>query len=99
MLTILNQTDMKSFNSVRKEYPYSRILMKINTLDDCEGQLLAVSDSAESDDDLCEKLHEFLDHDCRKLRSGRKPKCYVQCQMRVFILSTANCIYFAKGMQ
>lgn len=63
MLTILNQTDMKSFNSVRKEYPYSRILMKINTLDDCEGQLLAVSDSAESDDDLCEKLHEFLDHD------------------------------------
>ena len=53
MLTILNQTDMKSFNSVRKEYPYSRILMKINTLDDCEGQLLAVSDSAESDYDLC----------------------------------------------
>lgn len=63
MLKILNQTDMKSFNSVKKEYPYSRILMKINTLDDCKGQLLAVSDSAESDDDLCEKLHEFLDKD------------------------------------
>ena len=60
MLRILNQTDMKSFNSTRKEYPYSRILMKINTLDDCEGQMLAVSDSAESDDDLCEKLHELI---------------------------------------
>ena len=63
MLKILNQTDTKTFNSVRQEYPYSRILMKINTLDDCEGQLLAVSDSIESDDDLCEKLHEFLDND------------------------------------
>ena len=28
--------------------------MRINSLDDCEGQLMAVSDSAESDDDLCE---------------------------------------------
>ena len=45
------------------QYPYSRILIKINTLDDYEGQILAVSDSAESDDDLCEKLHEFLDND------------------------------------
>ena len=63
MLKMMNQTDIKSFNSVRKEFPYSRILMRINTLDDCEGQLLAVSDSAESDDDLCEKLHEFLDKD------------------------------------
>ena len=62
MLKILNQTDIKSFNSARKEYPYSRILMKINTLDDYEGQLLAVSDSVESDDDLCEMLHEFLDN-------------------------------------
>lgn len=63
MLKVLNQTDIKSFNSVRKEYPYSRILMRINTLDDREGQILAVSDSTESDDDLCEKLHEFLDND------------------------------------
>ncbi|MDE5824700.1 MAG: hypothetical protein K2H91_08475 [Lachnospiraceae bacterium] len=62
MLKMLNQTDTRSFNSVRKEYPYSRILMKINTLDDCEGQLLAVSDSVESDDDLCEMLHEYLDN-------------------------------------
>lgn len=63
MLKMLNQTDIKSFSSARKEYPYSRILMRINTLDDYEGQLVAVSDSAESDDDLCEKLHEFLDRD------------------------------------
>lgn len=63
MLKILNQTDVKSFNRVKKEYPYSRILMKINSLDDCEGQLMAVSDSVESDDDLCEKLHELLDND------------------------------------
>lgn len=63
MLRMLHQTDIKSFNTVRKEYPYSRILMKINTLDDSEGQLLAVSDSVESDDELCVKLHEFLDND------------------------------------
>lgn len=63
MLKMLNQADIKSFSSVKKEYPYSRILMKINTLDDYEGQILAVSDSTESDDDLCEKLHEFLDND------------------------------------
>ncbi len=36
MLKMMNQTDIKSFNSVRKEFPYSRILMRINTLDDCE---------------------------------------------------------------
>lgn len=52
MLKVLNQTDIKSFNSVRKEYPYSRILMRINTLDDREGQILAVSDSTESDDGI-----------------------------------------------
>lgn len=63
MLKMLNQTDIKSFNSVRKEYSYSRVLMRINTLDDREGQIMAVSDSTESDDDLCEKLHEFLDND------------------------------------
>lgn len=63
MLRILNQTDVKSFNIVRSEFPYSRILMRINTLDDSEGCLLAVSDSEESDDDLCEKMHECLEKD------------------------------------
>lgn len=63
MLRILNQTDIKSFNRVRNEFPYSRILMRIASLDDGEGQLMAVSDSADSDDDLCEKLHEYLEKD------------------------------------
>ena len=63
MLRVLNQTDIKSFNKVRSEFPYSRILMRINSLDDYEGQLMAVSDSAESDDDLCEKMHECLEKD------------------------------------
>ncbi len=68
--------------------------MKINTLDDCEGQAVAVSDSGQShDDDLCEKLHEFWIMIycvyCRKLRSGRKPKCYVQCQNEG--VYTVNC--------
>ncbi len=63
MLKILNQTDIKSFNRVKNEFPYSRILMRIHSLDDCEGQLMAVSDSTESDDELCEKLHEFLEKD------------------------------------
>lgn len=63
MLRVLNQTDIKSFNRVRNEYPYSRVLMRIASLDDGEGQLVAVSDSADSDDDLCEKLHEYLEKD------------------------------------
>ncbi len=63
MLRILNQTDIKSFNRVRSEFPYSRILMRINTLDDSEGCLMAVSDSEESDDALCEKMHECLEKD------------------------------------
>ncbi len=58
-----NKTDIKSFDNVRKKYTYSRILMKINTLDHRKGQLLAVSDSTDSDDGLCEKMHEFLDSD------------------------------------
>ncbi len=63
MLHVLNQTDIKSFNKVRSEFPYSRILMRINSLDDGEGQMVAVSDSADSDDELCEKLHEYLEKD------------------------------------
>lgn len=63
MLHMFNQTDIKSFNKVRSEFPYSRILMRINSLDDGEGQLVAVSDSADSDDELCEKLHEYLEKD------------------------------------
>ena len=63
MLHMFNQTDIKSFNKVRSEFPYSRILMRIASLDDGEGQLVAVSDSADSDDDLCEKLHEYLEKD------------------------------------
>lgn len=63
MLHVFNQTDIKSFNKVRSEFPYSRILMRINSLDDGEGQLVAVSDSADSDDELCEKLHEYLEKD------------------------------------
>lgn len=63
MLHMFNQTDIKSFNKVRSEFPYSRILMHINSLDDGEGQLVAVSDSADSDDELCEKLHEYLEKD------------------------------------
>lgn len=63
MLRVLNQTDIKSFNTVKREFPYSRILMQIDSLDDGEGQLLAVSDSEDSDDDLCKKLHEYLEKD------------------------------------
>lgn len=63
MLHVFNQTDIKSFNKVRSEFPYSRILMRINSLDDGEGQMVAVSDSADSDDELCEKLHEYLEKD------------------------------------
>ncbi len=63
MLHMFNQTDIKSFNKVRSEFPYSRILMRINSLDDGEGQMVAVSDSADSDDELCEKLHEYLEKD------------------------------------
>lgn len=63
MLRVLNQTDIKSFNMARREFPYSRILMRIASLDASEGQLLAVSDSEESDDNLCEKLHEYLEKD------------------------------------
>ena len=63
MLHMFNQTDIKSFNKVRGEFPYSRILMRINSLDDGEGQMVAVSDSADSDDELCEKLHEYLEKD------------------------------------
>lgn len=37
--------------------------MRINSLDDGEGQMVAVSDSADSDDELCEKLHEYLEKD------------------------------------
>ncbi|MCI9032943.1 MAG: hypothetical protein HFJ08_02610 [Lachnospiraceae bacterium] len=60
---MFNQTDIKSFNKVKSEFPYSRILMRINSLDDGEGQMVAVSDSADSDDELCEKLHEYLEKD------------------------------------
>ena len=56
MLYVLNQKDVKSFNKVKSEFPYSRILMRIVSLDDKEGQLVAVSDFADSDDNLCEKL-------------------------------------------
>ncbi len=63
MLHMFNQTDIKSFNKVKSEFPYSRILMRINSLDDGEGQMVAVSDSADSDDELCEKLHEYLEKD------------------------------------
>lgn len=63
MLRVFDQTDIQPFNKVRNEFPYSRILMRIASLDDGEGQLLAVSDSADSDDDLCEKLHEYLEKD------------------------------------
>lgn len=63
MLHVFNQTDIKSFNKVKSEFPYSRILMRINSLDDGEGQMVAVSDSADSDDELCEKLHEYLEKD------------------------------------
>ena len=63
VLRVLNQTDIKSFNKARNEFPYCRILMRIDSLDDGEGQLVAVSDSADSDDDLCEKLHEYLERD------------------------------------
>lgn len=63
MLRVLNQTSIKSFSKARSEFPYSRILMRIASLDDKEGQLVAVSDSADSDDDLCEKLHEYLDRE------------------------------------
>lgn len=63
MLRVLNQTDTKSFYKVKSEFPYSRILMRIASLDDCEGQLMALSDSSDSDDDLCEKLHEYLEKD------------------------------------
>lgn len=63
MLRVLNQTDIKSFNRVRNEFPYSRVLMRIASLDDGEGQLVAVSDSVDSDDELCEKLHEYLEKD------------------------------------
>lgn len=63
MLHVFNQTDIKSSNKVRSEFPYSRVLMHINSLDDGEGQLVAVSDSADSDDELCEKLHEYLEKD------------------------------------
>ena len=65
MLHVFNQTDIKSFNKVRSEFPYSRVLMHINSLDDGEGQLVAVSDSADSDDELCEKLHEYLEGDTK----------------------------------
>ncbi len=63
MLRVLDQTDIKSFNKVRGEFPYSRILMQITSLDDREGQPVAVSNSMDSDDDLCEKLHEYLEKD------------------------------------
>ncbi|MCI9033385.1 MAG: hypothetical protein HFJ08_04920 [Lachnospiraceae bacterium] len=36
MLRVLDQTDVKSFNKVRGEFPYSRILMRIASLDDSE---------------------------------------------------------------
>lgn len=37
--------------------------MRIVSLDDCEGQLLVVSDSSNSDDELYEKLQEHLEKD------------------------------------
>lgn len=61
MLRVLNQTNIKSFSKVRSEFPYSKILMQIASLDDSEGRLVAVSDSADSDDALCEKLHKNLE--------------------------------------
>ncbi len=64
MLRVLDQTeDIKSFNIVRDEFPYSRILMRIASLDDSEGQPVAVSDFVDSNDDLYEKLHEYLEKD------------------------------------
>lgn len=63
MLRVLDQTDVKSFNKVRGEFPYSRILMRIASLDDSEERPVAVSDSVDSDDDLCKRLHEYLEKD------------------------------------
>lgn len=34
MLYVLKQKDVKSFNKVKSEFPYSRILMRIVSLDD-----------------------------------------------------------------
>lgn len=42
MLHKLNQTNSKSLNKVKSEFPYSRILMYIVSLDDGEGQLVTV---------------------------------------------------------
>lgn len=89
MLHVLNQTNIKSFSKVRSEFPYRRILMQIASLDDSEGRLVAVSDSADSDNALCEKLHEnleryFMCHN-RKLCAGRRKACCLQCEMMEFI--------------
>ena len=63
MLRLLEYEEVLSFNKVKNKVPNSRILVKINSLDDSEGVPVAVSDSAESDDALCEKLHEYLNQD------------------------------------
>ena len=51
MLHILNQTDTRPFHKVKNEFPCSGILMRIASLDTVEGQLVAVSDWSDSDDD------------------------------------------------
>jgi len=60
MFEILNETTNKTFNQVETEYPSCRFLMKINDIENITGELVAVSDSISSDNDLCDKFHELI---------------------------------------